>query len=474
MGKTLELRAEVASIRDSIELQTWVREKLRLKVPANGICPGHVGPLEYLASAFFEPAQDLIVWGPRGGGKTRLAAVATLLDLLHKPQCQIKILGGSLEQSLRMWDHLVPDIETFFGEDARLRSHKVTLLGEHGGAASVLAQSQRSIRGVRIQKLRCDEVELFHPDIWEAAQLVTRSLPGIRGSIEALSTFHRPGGMMQRLIDNATAGNSRARVLKWCILDILEHCPDERDCETCPLEEDCHGQAKQPHVDGFFSIDDAIAMKQRVSKQTWESEMLCLRPSVRDCVFPEFSAAAHVSEGVDAYARLGEIWLAIDFGFASPFVCLWIAAGPDGMTRVLDEYIQDRLQLDKHMDHVESRPWPHARKIACDPAGNARNDQTAQSNIDLLRKRGYLVHSRRSLIVDGLELIRTALSPASGPIGLAIHPRCQGLITALGAYRYAPGHGEEPFKDGVHDHPVDALRYYFINHARHGARSRLT
>src|SRR5688500_9191149 len=140
MGKVVELRAEGARIESTPDLQKWVHAKLGLKVPAQGVCPGHVGPLEYLSSAFFEPSQDLIVWGPRGGGKTRLAAVATLLDLLHKPGCQIRILGGSLEQSLRMWDHLVLDVETCFGEDARLRSHKVTLLRGQGGGASVLGQ----------------------------------------------------------------------------------------------------------------------------------------------------------------------------------------------------------------------------------------------------------------------------------------------------------------------------------------------
>ena len=472
MGNTDKVRAQVEAITGGTGLRDWVSSQLGLKVPDTGVCPGHVGPLEYLKSAFFEPARDLIVWGPRGGGKTRLAAVATLLDLLHKPNCQIRILGGSLEQSLRMWDHLVPDVETFFGDDARLRSGKVTLLREPGGGASVLAQSQRSVRGVRLQKLRCDEVELFKPDIWEAAQLVTRSIPGVRGSIEAISTFHRPGGMMQRLTDDAAAGKSRARVLKWCILDILEHCPPQRVCATCPLEEDCGGKAKDVHVDGFFSIDDAIAMKQRVSKQTWESEMLCRRPSVRDCVFPEFSTTVHVSESVDGYAPVSEIWLAIDFGFAAPFVCLWVADGPDGITRVLDEYVQERVQLDKHVEQIESRRWPRGRKIACDPAGNARSDQTAQSNVDLLKARGYHVHTRRSLIVEGLERIRAALSPAAGPVRLFIHPRCKRLVTALQAYRYAPGHGEEPLKDGVHDHLIDALRYYFINHTRRGAKTR--
>ena len=43
----------------------------------------------------------------------------------------------------------------------------------------MLAQSQRAVRGLRVQKLRCDEVEMFNPSIWEAAQL-----NGVRARID--------------------------------------------------------------------------------------------------------------------------------------------------------------------------------------------------------------------------------------------------------------------------------------------------
>src|SRR3954453_3716003 len=92
-------------------LHNWLTLYVGLNVPRHAICPHHDPPFEYLARSYFEPASDLIVWAPRGGGKTRLAAVATLLDLVFKPACAVRILGGSLEQSLRMWEHLLPDLE---------------------------------------------------------------------------------------------------------------------------------------------------------------------------------------------------------------------------------------------------------------------------------------------------------------------------------------------------------------------------
>ncbi len=37
---------------------------------------------------------------------------------------------------------------------------------KNGAKAAVLAQSQRAVRGLHVQKLRCDEVEMFDPQVW--------------------------------------------------------------------------------------------------------------------------------------------------------------------------------------------------------------------------------------------------------------------------------------------------------------------
>jgi hypothetical protein len=106
------------------------------------------------------------------------------------------------------------------------------------------------------------------------------------------------------------------------------------------------------------------------------------------------------------------------------------------------------------------------RRVYCDPAGAGKNSQTASSDVTLLKKAGYRVQFRSSRIVDGVELIRAALRPAWGEPKLFIHPRCQRLTKAMRSYRYAPDGSELPLKDGEHDHLIDALRYFYINHAR--------
>lgn len=447
-------------LRHRAQLRHWVRLFTGLNVPARAVCPDHDPPLTYLATAYFEPARDQVVWAPRGGGKTRLAAVATLLDLLHKPPSQLRILGGSLEQSLKLWDYLLPDLRRVAGDLLERRGGARRVALRTGSVAAVLTQSQRAVRGLRVQKLRCDEVELFDPRVWEAAQLVTRSLthPGgtVRGAIEALSTFHRPAGVMEQVIESAPTRH--ARLTRWCILDVLARCEPERPCAGCGLWNDCGGRAK--HAEGFVSIDDALAMRARVSEATWDAEMLCRRPSTRGAVFPMFEPTIHVVDrapGAD-----DTLTLSIDFGFANPFVCLWIARRGE-LVHVVDEYVQPGRTLDEHIATIRARRHLPIAWLACDPAGAGRNDQTARSSVQVLRQAGFVVRHRSSRIVDGIEMVRAALRSASGAVRLTVHPRCRRLVAALRGYRYPDGGGELPLKDGTHDHLVDALRYHFVN-----------
>src|SRR5207245_9085180 len=139
----------------------------------------------------------------------------------HKPQCHVRILGGSLEQSLRMWEHLGPDVQKLAEAEIHKGRSTRRIDFKNGSSAAILTQSQRAVRGLHVQKLRCDEVEMFDPEVWEAAQLITRSRPELKlpgneqvhkavlGTIEVFSTMHRPGGLMSKIIDKAQKTGTR-------------------------------------------------------------------------------------------------------------------------------------------------------------------------------------------------------------------------------------------------------------------------
>jgi hypothetical protein len=488
------LATRLVAPRTRDELQRWIHTHTGISMPKTTLCPAHHNPLDYLERSFFEKPGDIVVWACRGGGKTMLGAVATLLDLLFKPGIQVRILGGSLEQSNRMYTHLRNLLESRFNDLLEKPPTRRRIQLRNGSVVEILAQSERSVRGTRVQKLRCDEVELFGPDVWRAAQLTTRSIKTgnnrlFRGSIEALSTMHKTHGNMQKLLADP---GSRTAVFKWCIWDVIAQCEKDRPCDTCSLFNDCQGRAR--HATGFVPVADVLEMHRRVSRPVWECEMLCLRPATQGSVFTAFSRETHVrpwpmqrqARPAEPILIAGQPWCAepliagVDFGFRGAFVCLWIQPLRDPLGRpaywVLDELIARERTLTANAATMKksgpsSDPWK-PKIVYCDVAGRSANSQTGHADESVLRKHGFKVRSSSMKIETGIARINELVDPAlaaSAPTAasprtplLLIDPRCRRLVDAMECLRRLPSGVIE--KDNQSDHPIDALRYALVNH----------
>jgi len=290
----------------------------------------------------------------------------------------------------------------------------------------------------------------------------------VPGTIEALSTWHIPLGLMSELVEeskskSADAGPQR-KLFRWGVVDVLHRCPASRACESCELLPECEGRAKKAR--GHIYIDDAITMKRRSSNESWQAEMLCLRPSRRDAVYPEFDAERHVVDrSPEPSPKDGSFWIGgMDFGFRSPAVVLWAHLDLAGVITVCHEHTRDQLTLEKHIRVMQSAEYPILRWIGVDPAGAQRSDQTGLSPISLLRNAGFTIRNQKTPVEFGIRAIRQRLDPAVGEPTLFIHPRCVELIRALTSYRFPSDnpYATLPVKDGA-DHAADALRYMVVN-----------
>jgi hypothetical protein len=460
------------------DLKNYVKAFLAVDVPDKPICPDHDSPLDYLWHSFSadsrqwvgqlpgvdRPNADAIVWANRAGGKTELAAIATLLDCVLKPNCQVRILGGSGEQACRMYEYLVGFLQNGFERFLAGPVLKTKCRFTNGSSVEILTQSAKSVRGQHIQKLRCDELELFDGDVFAAAKFTTQSKAGITAAMELISTMHQPYGLMHEAVTSARELGTP--IFKWCVWEVIERCID-RSCSQCPLWQDCRGKAKK--ANGYLRIDDCVTQMRRASRAGWEAEMLCSRPSRQNVVFDEFDPTVHIQR-LDFDPNL-PLYRTLDFGFVNPFVCLWIQVDDAGIVRVVDEYVRSRATIDVHAEQMKYRtPIPEEQVAAtfCDPAGKGVNDVTGTSAVRELRSMGIAVRSRRSGILEGIELIRRAIRSGDGQSSLIISPRCRRLIEAMACYHYpdsGSSRGELPQKDGLYDHPIDALRYFFVHHS---------
>lgn len=464
-------------------LHAYLRLLLGFDMPRRAIVAGHDSPFDYLCHSFFEDRRprDCVVWANRGGGKTQIGAIATLLDLLFKPGIQVRILAGSFDQSSRMYSYLRRMLmNEAFGDLVRgnLTGRSVELV--NGSRVEVLSQSERAVRGQRVHKVRCDEVELIDDEIWSAAQLVTRSGRcgdiHVHAAVEALSTAHEPHGLMQDLIGQALrpGGAQSRRLFRWNVLDVLERCEPERSCGSCALWSDCGGRAKLAAQRGFMRIDDAVQQHHRVDPEVWKAEMLCQQPSRRDSVYRAFDPEVHVYGDADDTARrkdgsTGAPWIGgIDFGNRAPTVLLWARVDGDDVVHVEDELAAADCLCDAFIErarrHMQARGLPMPGWVGADPAGLQRNEHTGLTTIGMWRAAGWTIRARRMRIEPGLRAVSRRLRDAGGRVGLRIHRRCTTLIQAMAQYRYPARRpdAETPLKDG-HDHAADALRYMITN-----------
>jgi hypothetical protein len=261
-----------------------------LHIPRAQVCPEHSPPATYLCDAFFERAPEAVCWANRGGGKTLLGALATFLDTVFKRGCATRILGGSQEQSKRVYEHLTGEGDGWgmVNEDFRhlLRGEmKVEgMVFNNLSNIKILTASSKSVRGAHPQKAKLDEIDEMDPRIYTAALSIPMSKRGIKASTHIYSTMHKNYGLMQQIVEEAPVRGYR--LYKWCVMDVLERCTGRECGEVCPLWDDCKGRAQG--ADGHYPIELAITKKRQVPDDTWQSEYLCRIPSSEGLIYPDF------------------------------------------------------------------------------------------------------------------------------------------------------------------------------------------
>lgn len=204
-----------------------------------------------------------------------------------------------------------------------------------------------------------------------------------------------------------------------------------------------------------------------LSQTRWRMEQEISFESASDLVYSEFDPQRHILQE-DWIARTEwEVYRTIDFGYRHPFV-LWIQRTPEDDFMVFDEWPGQDRTTEEMLLAIRNTDYSHGlteRDVmwsGCDPAGEAKQD-TGLSPVDILRRAGMKIRHRPSRISPGIECVKAMLCDGRQRVRLRISPRCTNLIADFGRYRWAAG-GDEPVKDGLCDHSMDALRYFFVNY----------
>ncbi len=464
-------------------LRDWLAAYTGVSVASAPVCRGHTPPLVTLARQFLErPA--LALWlGPRGGGKSFLSALDTHLASRFDPRHGTRILGGSLAQSEQIYQALreiILDGRGPMGSDAEtVRSLLVRrAVYQNGSNVSILAASERSVRGPHVPSLKLDEVDEIEPELRESATGMCMARHGASASILMTSTWHKIGGPMSELIDRGAGG--AFPVDRFCTFEVLERCPVERSgpglelCPACPLVRWCHdtpdGIPKAKRSDGHYAIASLIQKVMAVSRRVFEADYLCLGPRADGTWFKEFDGAANVAAEI-GYDPTLRIHLAIDPGVFTGACFFQVTDGPAHRraVHILAEYLaEDRAAETVARDLraiAHTKFLDHLDVVTMDPAGSARSPAGPRV-VEQYRAGGLpRIHhwpSYHGSLNDGLTEVEALVKSADGTRRLFVHPSCTRLIAAFGSYVRAKRGGQwmDWPEDPQHPHEdmLDALR----------------
>ena len=191
-------------------------------------------------------------------------------------------------------------------------------------------------------------------------------------------------------------------------------------------------------------------------------------------VFENFNPETHV--GKYPFQFHLPTFCTIDWGYRMPAVLWFQIAVINGEEHVyiIDEIIhQKNVKTDVLIDQIMSRRYDVKRYYG-DPAGYQVQASIGMGDAELFyRKTGkrlfFLRDKMSRSIVDGVNHMRSFIMSADKKIRLHVDEKCTGIIEDIFSYRY-PEHNEgfnlkeQPLKDGIHDHGIDALRYGLVSH----------
>lgn len=398
-----------------------------------------------------ERFNDIVVVCGRRWGKTNIAAFMACYAL-QETGCQIWVVSKTYDLATRIWYSMMPMIAPFRSQwrirDSKQEYSILTPWGAHLELKSAdhpdgLLGGGPESKGLDL--LIQDEAATFQRKIQE--QFLAPSLADRRGLNVRTTT---PRGF-NHIYEDYERGQS----------------PDFPD----------YFSIRSPSMDNPYIRPEAWDKARRETDPIlWAQEFMAEFVAFVGQVYSLFDRERHVIETAPDLTGWS-ISAAVDPGLANPTAILWIAHHPTtGEDIVIDEVVQSGLLFPDVLRLLnEHKPAGGYDLLVCDIAGRARSQETGASFIGWMKGHGLRFKAHSQGIVDGVNCVRSRFVDADGNVHLKIAARCVKTIEALQGYHYPEKDGEqseEPEKDGVFDHPMDALRYYTTyRHTRKPGRS---
>lgn len=403
-------------------------------------------PYEYQEAIHYSDSRFQLIVGGRRVGKSKMALMELIAHCLSTPKAMAWWVAPTIAMAREVgWeefkdfkDVLAPAIDSV---------HETLLKVKFKNGSQIYfkgSDNERALRGRGLTYLVIDEAAFVEPEIWTRA--LRPALSDKKGKALLISTPNGRNWFYQQA-QYAQSSNT------WS----YHHWPTMMN----PLI----GEA------------ELIEAAKTVSEMDFRQEYLAEFITREGLVYDNFREENIIEPGCPS-GHDYEIYLGIDFGYANPTaICFMAVDRIAGHVIQFDEIYVARKSIDEIQDMILDKLLYHnltpanVVSIFTDPAGNATELSSGISPVDFLRQGNFAwtVGNKGSEIAPGIALVRSYIQAKDGTMRYSVTRNCVNTIRSLTGYTYSKAAKstetikEEAWKDGIHDHMCDAIRYFFIN-----------
>lgn len=210
----------------------------------------------------------------------------------------------------------------------------------------------------------------------------------------------------------------------------------------------------------FIPEKEIEAAKKDMDAKSFAQEFLASFEVMSGRVYYPFDRAIHV--GKYKFNPNLPIWVGMDFNI-DPMSTVIFQKQPSGEVWAVDEIVRFSSNTEEICDELDKRYFRYQKNttIYPDPAGGHRQHARGETDLDILREKGFKrikYRKKHPLVADRVNSVNRLLRAADGTIKLRVDENCKQFINSLEQTLYKPG-TREIDKDASVEHSTDAGGY---------------
>lgn len=377
-------------------------------------------------------ARFRVVVAGRRWGKTALARILMITRAARKSKQKVWYVAPSYRMAKQiMWLDLQDAIPK--GWIRKINETTLTITLINGSRIELKgADKPDSLRGVGIHFLVLDEFQDISEETW--TQVLRPTLADTRGEAIFIGT-PKAYNYLYKLYKNGQ---------------------DPKKVSSLEWESWQFPTITSP----FIPRSEIEAARKDMDEKSFRQEFEASFETMSGRVYHAFDRKLHVGK-YEFDARL-PMWIGMDFNI-DPMSTVILQPQSSGEIWAVGEVVMFGSNTEEIAEEIERQYWRQLKQITIypDPAGGSRQHARGESDVDILREKGFKrIKFRRKhpAVADRVNSVNRMLKAADGTVRMKIDNSCKHLINSLEQTIYKKG-SRDVDKDGGTEHSADSLGY---------------